>query len=193
MTTVEQRIAPPERFGGQGIDHNQEESGNRAIVALLTDATHGTLTDIVATYRHGPPDEDGTPTTGAYEVWAQRGMIRFRRFYDPNGGYGYEVIEQLGENPIGNQDPTALATLAEELEAGAKSGFSGTDPAKAFVEPQNLSHPLAYERIAQLFDSPNGPDLVVSPKSYAWGRQPGQHGSIDVVQSRAPLIFSKYF
>jgi len=190
MTTVEQRIAPPERFGGQGLDHNQEESGNRAIMALLTDATHGALTDIVATYRHGPPDEDGTPTTGAYEVWAQRGMIRFRRFYDPNGGYGYEVIEQLGENPIGNQDPTALATLAEELEAGAKSGFSGTDPAKAFVEPQNLSHPLAYERIAQLFDSPSGPDLVVSPKSYAWGRQPGQHGSIDVVQSRAPLVFS---
>jgi hypothetical protein len=58
------------------------------------------------------------------------------------------------------------------------------------VEPQNLSHPLAYERIAQLFDSSNGPDLMVSPKSYAWGRQPGQHGSIDVVQSRAPLVFS---
>ena len=190
MTTVEQKIAPPERFGGQGLDHNQEESGNRAIVALLTDASHGHLTDIVATYRHGPPDEDGVPSPGAYEVWAQRGMVRFRRFYDPNGGYGYEVIEQVGENPVGNQDPTALATLAEELEAGAKSGFSGTDPAKAFVEPQNLSHPLAYERIAQLFDSPNGPDLVVSPKSYAWGRQPGQHGSIDVVQSRAPLVFS---
>jgi hypothetical protein len=190
MTTIEHIIAPPERFGGQGLDHNQEESGNRAIIALLTDATHGHLTDIVATYRHGPPDEDGIPTPGSYEVWAQRGMVRFRRFYAPDGGYGYEVIEQIGENPVGNQDPTALATLAEELEAGAKSGFSGSDPAKAFVEPQHLSHPLAYERIAQLFDSPNGPDLVVSPKSYAWGRQPGQHGSIDVVQSRAPLVFS---
>jgi hypothetical protein len=190
MTTVEQKIAPPERFGGQGLDHNQEESANRAIIALLTDAKEGHLTDIVATYRHGPPDEDAMPTAGAYEVWAQRGMVRFRRFYEPDGGYGYEVIEQVGENPIGNQDPTALATLAEELEAGAKSGFSGEDPARAFVEPAHLSHPLAYERIAQLFDSPNGPDLVVSPKSYAWGRQPGQHGSIDVVQSRAPLVFS---
>jgi hypothetical protein len=117
-------------------------------------------------------------------------MVRFRRTYDPGGGYAYEVIEQVGENPIANQDPTALATLAEELEAGAKSGFSGTDPASAFVEPENLSHPLAYERISQLFDSPNGPDLVVSPRHYAFGRQPGQHGSLDVVQSRAPLVFS---
>ncbi len=190
MTTVEQRIAPPERPGGQGLDHDQEESGNRAIIALLTDPTHGRFTDIVATYRHGPPDEDGVPTPGAYEVWAARGMIRFRRFYDPDGGCGYEVIEQAGENPLANQDPTALATLAEELEAGARSGFSGEDPAQAFVEPEHLSHPLAYERLAQLFDSPNAPDLVVSPKHYAWGRQPGQHGSLDVVQSRAPLVFS---
>ena len=190
MTTVEQKIAPPERAGGQGLDHNQEESGNRAIVALLTDPAHGPLTDIVATYRHGPPDEDGNPTPGGYEVWATRGMVRFRRFYDPNGGYGYEVIEQIGENPIANQDPTALATLAEELEAAARSGHSGSDAARAFVEPQHLSHPLAYEKVAQLFDSPNAPDLVISPKHYAFGRQPGQHGSIDVVQSRAPLVLS---
>jgi hypothetical protein len=57
MTTIEREIAPPERFGGQGLDHNQEESGNRAIIALLTDTQHGHLTDIVATYRHGPADE----------------------------------------------------------------------------------------------------------------------------------------
>src|SRR3989304_3816463 len=88
MTTVEQKIAPPERAGGQGLDHNQEESGNRAIVALLTDPVHGPITDIVAPYRHGPPDEDGNPTVGAYEVWAARGMVRFRRFYDPQRGGG---------------------------------------------------------------------------------------------------------
>src|SRR5438132_157645 len=93
MTTVEQRIAGPERSGGQGLDHHQEESGNRAIVALLTD-------------------------------------------------------------------------------------------------PEHMSYPLAYERIAQLLDSPNAPDIAISPKSFAFGRQPGQHGALDVVQSRAPLIFS---
>src|SRR5947208_14665150 len=53
-----------------------------------------------------------------------------------------------------------------------------------------MSYPLGYERIAQLFDSPNAPDIVISRKSYAFGRQPGQHGALDVVQSRAPLVFS---
>src|SRR6202041_1063242 len=48
----------------------------------------------------------------------------------------------------------------------------------------------AYEGIAQLFDSPRAPDLIVSPKAYAYGIQPGQHGALDVVQCRAPLIFS---
>ena len=184
MTTTEQRIAGPERPGGQGLDLNQEESGNHAIAALLTDAVRGPQTDLIATYRQSADGE------GAYEVWAQRGMVRFLRFYAHEGGYGYRVVEQIGEDPLRNQDPTALATLAEELEAGARSGFSGDDPLKAFVEPEQLSHPLAFERLAQLFDSPNAPDLAISPKTYAFGRQPGQHGALDVVQSRAPLVFS---
>jgi hypothetical protein len=173
------------------LDANQEESGNRAIIALLTDPVRGPQTDLVMTFRHDANQQTGKPANqGSYEVWAQRGMVRFERYFAPEGGYGYRVIEQVGENPIANQDPTALATLAEELEAGAKSGHSGTDPAKAFVEPDQLSYPLAYERIAQLFDSPNAPDLAISPKSYAFGRQPGQHGALDVVQSRAPLVLS---
>jgi hypothetical protein len=200
MTTVEQRIAPPERAGGQGLNHHQEESANQAIVALLTDPVRGEQVDLVMTYRRERSEDDapegaglrGTAATslGAYEVWAKRGMVRFERFLDPAGGYGYRVIEQIGENPIANQDPTALSTKAEEIEAAVKSGQSGTDPAKAFVDPQQGSYPFAYERIAQLFDSPNAPDIVISPKSYAYGRQPGQHGALDVVQSRAPLVFS---
>lgn len=43
MTTTESASwrTPPERLARQGLDPNQEESGNRAIVALLTDDTHG--------------------------------------------------------------------------------------------------------------------------------------------------------
>jgi hypothetical protein len=186
MTTVEQRIAPPERPGGQGLDHNQEESGNRAIVALLTDPMRGDQVDLVITFRR----ENAESGEGAYEVWAKRGMVRFARFLDPAGGYGYRVIEQVGENPIADQDPTRLSTKAEELEAAEKSGHSGTDQSKAFIEPGQVSYPFAYERIAQLFDSPNAPDIVISPKSYAFGRQPGQHGALDIIQSRAPLVFS---
>ena len=125
MTTTERRLAPPERPGGQGLDSNQEESGNRAIIALLTDDSHGP-TDWLATYRHDSIDPDGQ-VGGAYEVWSLRGMIRFQRFLDADGGgYGYEVIEQSGENPIANQDPTAVATIAEEVEASAKSGFDAS-------------------------------------------------------------------
>src|SRR5438093_2773400 len=203
MTTVEQRIAGPERSGGQGLDHHQEESGDRAIVALLTDPVRGDQVDLVMTYRReaagiaplspsGPQDErdEGAALSGAYEVWAKRGMVRFERFLDPAGGYGYRVIEQLGENPIADQDPTALSTKAEELEAAAKSGFTGADQGKSFIGPEQMSYPLAYERIAQLFDSPNAPDIAISPKSYTFGRQLGQHGALDVMQSRAPLVFS---
>ena len=181
MTTTEDRetvAVGPERPGGQGLDPNQEESGNRAIYLLLTHPVVGPQTDFVATYRDG-----------AYEVWAQRGMVRFERYYG-DGGYQYRVIETLGSNPIENQDPRAVATIEEELEAARRSGNPTDDPNQAFIEPEQLSYPLAYERIAQLFDSPNAPDLVVNPKCYAFGRQPGQHGTLDVVQSRAPLIFT---
>ena len=191
MTTVERKIAPPERLVGQGLDSNQEESGGRAIVALLTDSSHGE-TDWVATYRWtGEEDADGqiAHVEGAYEVWSLRGMVRFRRFL-ADAGYGYEVIETRGENPIANQDPTAVATIAEEMEAAAKSGMANDDPNVSYMDPQTLSYPLAYEKIAQLFDSPNAPDLVVNPKCWQYARQPGQHGSADVVQARAPLVFS---
>jgi hypothetical protein len=179
MTVADERaIAGPERPGGQGLDHNQEESGNRAIYLLLTDETVGPQTDFVATTRDG-----------VYEIWSARGMVRFRRTRGADG-YEFEVIETIGENPVANQDPHALSSVEEELEAARKSGFPTDDANQAYIEPQHLSYPWAYERLAQLFDSPNAPDLAVNPKCYAFGRQPGQHGALDVVQARAPLTFS---
>lgn len=169
----------PERLRGQGLDPNQHQSGDRTIAALLTRPPACDQIDLVATWRGG-----------AYEVWARRGMIRFKRFADEAGNLHFEVIEQIGENPIGNQDPFAVSTIEEEIRAAHASGNPCDDPNAAFFEPHALSHPFAYERIAQVFDSPRGPDLIVSPKAYAYGIQPGQHGALDVVQSRAPLIFS---
>ncbi len=172
--------ADPERAGGQGLDHNQEESGNLAIHKLLASDDGRAWTDFVATCRF---QRDGS---SAYEAWALRGMVRWIRRHAKGGGYEYEVIETLGENPIARQDATALSRLEEELAAGRNPN----DPQAAFVEPEALTYPYAYERLSQLFDSPNAPDLVVNPKSYAFGRQPGQHGALDVIQSRSPLIFS---
>jgi hypothetical protein len=181
MTTTDLVSTPvgPERLRGQGLDPDQHESGYRAIQILLTDPVAGPQTDLAITYRDG-----------AYEVWAQRGMIRFQRHHAANGGYDYRIIEQLGENPIANDDYTAVATIDEELAASKASGFPGIEANTAYVEVEHVSYPYAYERIAQLFDSPNAPDIAVNPKSYAFGRQPGQHGALDVIQSRSPLVFS---
>ncbi len=169
----------PERLAGQGLDPNQYESGDRTIAALLGDAPARDQVDLAITWRDG-----------AYEVWARRGMIRFKRYVDDDSALHFEIIEQVGDNPIANQDPFAISTIDEEMAASAAGGHSSEDPNRAFLEPRTLTHPYAYERIAQLFDSPRAPDIAVSPKAYTYGIQPGQHGALDVVQSRAPLIFS---
>ena len=169
----------PERCGGQGLDPQQQESGNRAIFELLASDDGRAWTDFVATARQSPDD------TWSYEAWALRGMVRWVRSYGP-AGYDYHVVETHGEDPLARQDATALATLAGELAAAGNPA----DIQEAFVESEKLTYPYACERISQLFDSPNAPDLIVNPKSYAFGRQPGQHGALDVIQSRSPLIFS---
>jgi len=171
-------VLGPERPGGQGLDHNQEESGNRAILALLRDPGIAAQMDLVITCRNG-----------AYEVWAARGMIRFERRAG-NGEPAFAVIEQIGVNPVADQRHTPIATCDEELRAAAASGHPTEDVNRAFFEPEQLTYPYAYERIAQLFDSPYAPDLIISPKCFAFGLQPGQHGALDVVQSRAPLAFA---
>jgi Type I phosphodiesterase / nucleotide pyrophosphatase len=169
----------PERRGGQGLDPHQYDSGDATILAILAETLAADHVDLVITWR-----------ADAYEVWSRRGMIRFKRFADERGALSFEVVEQIGENPVANQDPFIVSTIEEELEAAARSGNRTEDPNHAYFEPHVLSHPYAYERIAQLFDSPRAPDLVISPKAYAYGIQPGQHGALDVVQCRAPLIFS---
>ncbi len=173
----------PERHGGQGLDPHQYESGDRTILALLAETVAADQVDLVATWR-----------ADAYEVWARRGMIRFKRFAeydrDGNGALSFKIVEQVGENPVANQDPFIVSTIEDELDAARLSGNPTADANRAYFEPHVLSHPYAYERIAQLFDSPRAPDLIVSPKAYAYGIQPGQHGALDVVQSRAPLVFA---
>jgi hypothetical protein len=169
----------PERRGGQGLDPHQYDSGDATILALLAEIPAADFVDLAITWR-----------ADAYEVWSRRGMIRFKRFADDRGALSFEVVEQIGENPIANQDPFIVSTIGEELDAAARSGNETDDPNRAYFEPHVISHPYAYERIAQLFDSPRAPDLIVSPKAYAYGIQPGQHGALDVVQCRAPLVFS---
>lgn len=179
-------ILGPERLAGQGLDPEQEESGNRAILALLGDAEAAAHTDLVITWR-GPADD---PAAGAYEVWSARGLVRFRRRLGADGALDFEVLEVVGENPLAVQDPHALRTVAEERAASRAGGFDGDDPARRFIAPEQQSYPFAYERVAQLFDSPHAPDLAVSPRDWCQGVQPGTHGALHVRQARAPLWLS---
>jgi hypothetical protein len=123
-------------------------------------------------------------------VWATRGMVRFTRHIDDTGALHFEVVDVVGQNPLAAQDPLALASIAEERAASAAGGFDADDPSRRFVAPEQQSYPFAYERVAQLFDSPNAPSLAVSPRDWCSGAQPGTHGALHVRQSRAPLWFS---
>ncbi|MFN6120340.1 MAG: hypothetical protein ACK5CE_12010, partial [Actinomycetes bacterium] len=171
----------PERLAGQGLDRHQEESGDRAILTLLA----GDQVDLVLTWRDEAP---GRPA--AYEVWSQRGMCRFQRMIDDDGTLTFRTIEVVGTDPLANLDPLALSTLADERAAAAAGGFDPDDPDRRFVAPEQQSYPFAHERIAQLFDSPNAPDLAVSPTDWCSGSQPGTHGGLHVRQARAPLWIS---
>ncbi len=178
------RVHGPERLAGQGLDPQQSESGDRAIAVLLTDPVVGPQVDLVLTWRGDDPQN------GAYEAWSARGMVRFRRWADDHGGLHFEVLEVVGTNPLEQQDPLALNSVALERAAAAASGFSADDPTRRFIAPEQQTYPFGYERAAQLFDSPNAPDLAVSPRDWCSGNQPGTHGALHVRQARAPLWFS---
>jgi phosphonoacetate hydrolase len=91
------------------------------------------------------------------------------------------VSVRRGRNPVALQDPLAFTPLSAEL----------ADPSPA---NEDNSYPWAYERLSSLFRAAAAPDLVVvhTGKHY-WpdqGGHRGEHGSLNLVQSRAPLILS---
>lgn len=96
-------VLGPERPGGQGLDRNQDKSGNRAILALLRDRDVGEQVDLVVTRR------DATS-----EIWAARVWVRFERWVG-NGDPEFVVVEQIGANPIADQRHTTAVTCAQEL------------------------------------------------------------------------------
>ena len=119
-----------------------------------------------------------SPEPATYEVASAEGRIRFRR--ERKGEGWVSVIESGdGSNPIADQNPGRYASLDEERQA---------------VHPhrRDNAYPFAFDQFAQLFDHPSAPDLcVVHSASHNWADQGGhlgEHGSIGVVQARAPFI-----
>jgi phosphonoacetate hydrolase len=106
------------------------------------------------------------------------GRVRFRREDDGTGWrFTEEVVE--GRNPLGDQATDRFAPLDDER-------------ATPFPDRTQTSYPFAYEMVAQVFDHPASPDLIcMHTAAHNWedhGGERGEHGSMGVVQARAPFI-----
>ena len=124
---------------------------------------------------------------GVYEVAACRtDMLRFStttvatappRRGHPRWAYDTEVLS--GENPLARQDPTHFGSLEAERSVPHPTRHVN-------------SYPHALDHLAQLFDHGSAPDLVVlHSAAHYWGDQGGhlgEHGSLGIVQARAPFI-----
>jgi phosphonoacetate hydrolase len=112
--------------------------------------------------------------THTYEARSHVGRVTFRR---DDGTFSVESVD--GRNPLEDQAVDRFAGLDEELAV------------RYPVRTAN-SYPYAFASIAQLFDHPSPPDLaVIHSAAHNWedqGGHRGEHGSIDVVQARAPFI-----
>ena len=92
-----------------------------------------------------------------------------------------EVI--AGDNPIGSEDPLAFLPYDREL----------ADPSPA--RSTDNAYPLAATRLLSFFANPDrSPDLAIvhTPRHFFpdEGGHVGEHGSLDVIQSRAPFVLS---
>jgi arylsulfatase A-like enzyme len=100
--------------------------------------------------------------------WVEKGLVHVA---DSKGHVALrpegECTLLAGRDPIADQDPMSDSTSA---------------------------YPFAAARLHSLFSDPRAPDLaVVHTGAHCWperGGHPGEHGSLNAVQSRAPLILS---
>ncbi len=163
---MEMDIVPPPAGAGPGAA--RAASAEVALDALL-DSTLEPVVEMVLTVRDG-----------AYEAHSADGHVRFRRRID-GAGYRFEVISGAGRNPLGDQSTDRFA--------GAEAEASHRFPTKA-----ENSYPHGYEQVAQFFEAPMAPDLcVVHSAAHNYmdrGGHLGEHGSLDVIQARAPFVLA---
>ena len=114
----------------------------------------------------------------SYEAMAHDGRVTFARRSDGND-WTFALTALEGRNPLGDQ--------ATDRFAGLDAEAAGRFPTRT-----TNSYPNGYEQVAQLYDSPDAPDLcVIHSAPHNWedqGGHRGEHGSLDVVQARAPFI-----
>ncbi len=113
--------------------------------------------------------------TDTYRAAAVDGSVTFRRRVDGER-HAFDTVSVDGRNPLGADDPGHLTGLGEERAAKFPSRTAN-------------AYPHAFESIAQFFDAEHAPDMLLThTAAHAADGLLGQHGSLGVVQSRAPFI-----
>jgi predicted AlkP superfamily pyrophosphatase or phosphodiesterase len=148
----------------------QVSARRESFVAALTSADLAPIVDLVVWV-------EADPSTGAPVAMAASHAGRVRLHDDGS----HQVLEGL--DPIASEDP--MAFLPYDLERAHPGPGSSRDN----------SYPYAASRILSLFADPGrSPDLAVmhTPRHFFpdEGGHVGEHGSLDVIQSRAPLLLS---
>ena len=118
----------------------------------------------------------GPGPTGAdrYRAAAVDGWVEFERTV-VGARYRYDVVATEGRDPLAVQDPAVLLGL--DLERRARP------------DRTTNSYPDAHDSIAQFFDAEHAPDLLaLYTAAHRTDGNLGQHGSLGVVQARAPFV-----
>jgi phosphonoacetate hydrolase len=143
-----------------GVDDRIEQ-----LEANLTDPALADRVEMVV--RPAGPD--------TYRAAAVDGAVTFRRRAE-DGRYAYEVLEVAGRDPLADQSTDHLL---------------GHDAERSHAHPARTAnaYPHAFDSVAQFFDAPHAPDLVIThTAAHMTDGHLGQHGSLGTVQARAPFI-----
>src|SRR5581483_8448159 len=157
---------PPPPTAGPGMTRAGSAA---AALEVLTDRTLDAIVEMVLTVR-----------AGAYEAHSADGWVRFARHAD-GGGWRYEILDGGGRNPLADQAADRFAGAAAEA-------------AVPWPHRSANAYPHAYEQVVQFFEAPMAPDVcVVHSAAHNYedrGGHRGEHGSLDVVQARAPFVLA---
>jgi phosphonoacetate hydrolase len=153
------------------LTNAQLSARRESVVVALTSPDLASIIDLVVWVDVEPSSDRGPVAMAASHV----GRVRLHR----DGRH--EVLEGL--DPIASEDP--MAFLPYEHECANPCPTTSRDNA----------YPYAASRILSLFADPTrSPDVAVmhAPRHFfpAQGGHVGEHGSLDVIQSRAPLLLS---
>jgi hypothetical protein len=144
-----------------------------AAVAALTDPA---LADVVAVVAGADPeagrDEAGRPLA---VLVADHGGVARLDVAHPDGAL------VRGRHPLPSTDPLAFLPYADEV----------ADPSPSH---ERNAYPLPWPRLASFFTDARSPDVAIVHTAGHWfpaeGGHRGEHGSLDVIQSRAPFLVS---